>query len=59
MSLSRSLISNHSLESRPNVIIFAVTIVINKSHNLVGALGSLEFGPKIGSLVQRNSISLC
>ena len=43
-------ITASNLESRGNVvsssIIFAVTIVIHNICNLIGALGSSEFGPK-------------
>ena len=50
-----SRITDCILESRPNVIsssvgiensmAFAATIVIHKSRNLFGTLGSSEFGP--------------
>ena len=35
-----------NLAQQGNSITFAVTIVIHKSHNLVGTLGRSEFGPK-------------
>ena len=34
-----------------NSIVFAVTIVIHKSRNLIGTLGSSEFGPKAPSML--------
>ena len=70
MMESRPQISNNgpNLESRPNVvtsqffnriensIIFAATIVIHKSRNLIGSLGSSEFWPKWVKVSQSNVI---
>ena len=68
---SRSLISNPAwnLECRSNVIsfssridssiIFAMTIVIHAYRNLIGNLGSSEFGPKQSQVFHRNIMSLC
>ena len=49
-------ISTHNLANFKNfravilvINLFAVTIVIHRSRNLIGTLGSSEFGPKIGS----------
>ena len=67
----RSLISNHDLESRISSecyhffsrikisTIFAVTTVIHKSRNMIGTLGSSEFGPEYGQVFQRNVMSPC
>ena len=37
-----------SIESKILSYLFAITIVIHKSRNLIGTLGSSEFGPKWG-----------
>ena len=51
MMESRLLIPNpvkmlSVLQSNQNAITFIVAIVIHKSRNLIGTLGSSEFGPK-------------
>ena len=62
--------SHHGLESRisseyhqlfnriKKSIIFAVTIVIHKSRNLIAILRISEFGPKLGHVIQSNVMSL-
>ena len=49
----------HGINQIENSVTFAVTIVINRSRDLIGTLGIAEFGPKQGQVFQTNVMSLC